>query len=125
MEKNAELLRHDESENLSTVEPVSDELRGQVQAGQCVAIRGKDVALTLVELWGLSSVRYCGHITCNTNGIPRGRITPLWYAGLACSHSPLRRSRTEVVRIRDVLHFVAKARSSLSSCTKYCTNLGW
>lgn len=41
MAKNSELLGHDESEGRPSVEPASEELRAQVPAGQCVAIRGK------------------------------------------------------------------------------------
>lgn len=36
-----EVLKHDESDGRDCVEPVDDDLRAQVEAGQCVAIRGK------------------------------------------------------------------------------------
>ena len=38
---NAELLKRFESENRDSVEPVGENLRAQVAAGECVAIRGK------------------------------------------------------------------------------------
>lgn len=41
MAKSSEVLGHDESEGRPSVDSVSDELRSQVAAGQCVAIRGK------------------------------------------------------------------------------------
>ena len=42
--ENAKLLGHFESENRDSVEPVEEGLRAQVQAGDCVAIRGKILA---------------------------------------------------------------------------------
>lgn len=41
MGKSASVLSHDESEGRPSVEAVPDELRAQVAAGQCVAIRGE------------------------------------------------------------------------------------
>lgn len=41
MADNLKVLEHFESENRDSVEPVGDELRGQVANGECVAIRGK------------------------------------------------------------------------------------
>ena len=41
MAKSASVLEHDESEGRPSVEAVPDELRAQVAAGQCVAIRGE------------------------------------------------------------------------------------
>ena len=41
MAKSASALAHDESEGRPSVEAVPDELRAQVAAGQCVAIRGE------------------------------------------------------------------------------------
>ena len=38
---NAELLKHFESQDRDSVEPVDGELRAQVAAGECVAIRGE------------------------------------------------------------------------------------
>lgn len=38
---NLKVLEHFESEGRDTVEPVDDELRTQVAAGECVAIRGE------------------------------------------------------------------------------------
>lgn len=42
MAKNSEVLGYDESEGQPSVEAVPDELRAQVAAGQCVAIRGEE-----------------------------------------------------------------------------------
>ena len=42
--ENAKLLGHFESEHRDSVEPVEEGLRTQVQAGDCVAIRGKVLA---------------------------------------------------------------------------------
>lgn len=41
MSKSSEVLGHDESEGRPSVEAVPDDLRAQVAAGQCVAIRGE------------------------------------------------------------------------------------
>lgn len=41
MGKSASVLSHDESEGRPSVEAVPDDLRAQVAAGQCVAIRGE------------------------------------------------------------------------------------
>ena len=40
MAKSASVLEHDESEGRPSVEVVPDDLRAQIAAGQCVAIRG-------------------------------------------------------------------------------------
>lgn len=39
-----EVLKRDESDGRDNVEPVDDNLRAQVEAGQCVTIRGKSRA---------------------------------------------------------------------------------
>lgn len=50
MAKSSELLGHDESEGRPSVEGVAEELRSQVAAGQCVAIRGEQgVAMQMVD----------------------------------------------------------------------------
>lgn len=41
MGRSASVLAHDESEGRPSVEAVPDDLRAQVAAGQCVAIRGE------------------------------------------------------------------------------------
>ena len=41
MADNKKLLEHFESENRESVEPVEEGLRAQVEAGECVAIRGE------------------------------------------------------------------------------------
>ena len=41
------VLERDESEGRDSVEPVDDDLRKQVAAGECVAIRGKSRAVRL------------------------------------------------------------------------------
>jgi len=41
MAKSGSALEHDESEGRPSVEAVPDDLRAQVAAGQCVAIRGE------------------------------------------------------------------------------------
>lgn len=53
MAKSATALEHDESEGRTSVEAVPDDLRAQVAAGQCVAIRGgydQDVMAATVAL---------------------------------------------------------------------------
>lgn len=42
MAQSKQLLAVDESENRESVEPVSEQLRAQVQEGDCVVIRGEN-----------------------------------------------------------------------------------
>lgn len=49
MAKGSEVLGHDESEGKPSIEAVPDELRAQVAAGQCVAIRGTDIFLPRIR----------------------------------------------------------------------------
>lgn len=48
MAESKKLLDHDESENRDSVEPVSADLRAQVDSGECVAIRGMCCAVFCV-----------------------------------------------------------------------------
>ncbi|CAN0348380.1 unnamed protein product [Pylaiella littoralis] len=83
MSKSSEVLGHDESEGRPSVEAVPDDLRAQVAAGQCVAIRGltkvykSSVGGSKLAVDKLDLTMYSGQITALLGHNGAGKTTLL------------------------------------------------
>ncbi|CAM9298751.1 unnamed protein product, partial [Hapterophycus canaliculatus] len=119
--KSSETLGHDESEGRPSVEGVSDELRSQVAAGQCVAIRGltkvykSSVGGSKLAVDELDLTMYSGQITALLGHNGAGKTTLL---AMLTGMTPAT-SGNAFVAGRDAIGDMANIRKSLGVCPQH------
>ncbi|CAM9216529.1 unnamed protein product, partial [Ectocarpus fasciculatus] len=116
-----ELLQTDESEGKVSVEPVDDELRMQVAAGECVAIRGlakeykNSTGGSKLAVDNLDLTMYSGQITALLGHNGAGKTTTI---GMLTGMIPVT-SGSAFVAGRDVIADMANIRRSLGVCPQH------
>ncbi|CAM9259808.1 unnamed protein product [Ectocarpus sp. 4 AP-2014] len=121
MAKNSELLGHDESEGRPSVEPASEELRAQVPAGQCVAIRGltkvyrSSVGGSKTAVDKLDLTMYAGQITALLGHNGAGKTTLL---AMLTGMTPATEGNAFVAG-RDANEDMSNIRKSLGVCPQH------